>query len=77
MKSKEGHSIKKNKDGVHFRHFRKCRHFENILFELGAVYYSWLPIFILIRFWKSRKFLMNGLRESPCIQGVPELANQI
>jgi hypothetical protein len=79
MKSKGGVSIKKkkNKDGVDFPYFRKCRHFENILFELGAVDYSRLPIFVLIRFWKIRKFLKNGLRESPCIQGVPELANQI
>jgi hypothetical protein len=44
MKSKWGLSIKKNKD---FRHFRKCRHFENILFELGTVDDSRLPIFIL------------------------------
>jgi hypothetical protein len=30
---------------------------------------SWLPIFILIRFWEIRKFLTNVLRESPCIVG--------
>jgi hypothetical protein len=24
-----------------FGHFRKCRHFENMLFELGAVDYSY------------------------------------
>jgi hypothetical protein len=36
----------KNKDGVDFRYFR--HHFKNILFELGAVYYSRLRIFILI-----------------------------
>jgi hypothetical protein len=35
--SKWGVSIKKNKDGVDFLYFRKCHHFENILFELGAV----------------------------------------
>jgi hypothetical protein len=63
MKSKWGISIKKkNKDEVDFRHFRKCRYFENILFELSR-----LPIFILIRFWEISKFLTNGLRESPCI----------
>jgi hypothetical protein len=67
MKLKWGLSIEKNKEGVDFRYFRKCRHFENILFELGAVDYSWLPIFVLIRFWEIRKFLTNGLRESPCI----------
>jgi hypothetical protein len=39
----------------------------HISFELGAVDYSELPIFILIQFWKIRKFLMKGLRESPCI----------
>jgi hypothetical protein len=33
----------------------------------GAVDYSRLPIFILIRFWESRKFLTNGLRDSACI----------
>jgi hypothetical protein len=32
--------LKKNKDGVDFRYFRKCRHFENILFELGAIDYG-------------------------------------
>jgi hypothetical protein len=53
-------------DGVDFRYFRKCRHFENILFELGRVDYSRLPIFILIRFWEIRKFLTKGLRESLC-----------
>jgi hypothetical protein len=37
MKSKGAILLKKNKDGVDFRHFRKRRHFENILFELGAV----------------------------------------
>jgi hypothetical protein len=57
----------KNKDGVDFRYFRKCRHFENILCELGAVHYSRLPIFIFTRFWEIRKFLTNWLRESPCI----------
>jgi hypothetical protein len=40
MKSKWGLSIFKNKDGVDFRYFRKCYHFENILFELGAVDYT-------------------------------------
>jgi hypothetical protein len=35
-----------------------------ILFELGEVHYSRLPIFILIGFWEMRKFLTNGLRES-------------
>jgi hypothetical protein len=58
---------KKNKDGVDFRYFRKCHHFESILFELGAVDYSRLPIFVLIRFLEIRKFLTNELRESPCI----------
>jgi hypothetical protein len=57
--------LKKNKDGVDFRHFRECRHFENISFELGAVDYSRLPIFILLRFWEIGKFLTNGVRESP------------
>jgi hypothetical protein len=57
----------KTKMAVDFRYFRKRRHFENILFELGAVDYSRLPIFILIRFGEIRKFLTNGLRESPCI----------
>jgi hypothetical protein len=38
----------KKKDGVDFRYFRKCHHFENILFELGAADYSRLPIFILL-----------------------------
>jgi hypothetical protein len=42
----------KRLDGVDFRHFRKCRHFENILFELGAVNDSRLQIFGLIRFWE-------------------------
>jgi hypothetical protein len=42
-------------------------HFENILFELGAVDYSRIPIFVLIRFLEIRKILTNGLRESPCI----------
>jgi hypothetical protein len=42
----------KNKDGVDFRYFWNCRHFENILFELGPVDYSRLSIFILIRFWE-------------------------
>jgi hypothetical protein len=42
----------KRLDGVDFRHFRKCRHFENILFELGAVDDTRLPIFVLIRFWE-------------------------
>jgi hypothetical protein len=37
--------VKKNKDGVDFRYFRKCRHCENILIELGAVDYSRLSIF--------------------------------
>jgi hypothetical protein len=50
MKSKWGLFIKKNKDGVDFRSFWKCRHFENVLFELGAMDYSRVPIFILIRF---------------------------
>jgi hypothetical protein len=36
MKSKWGLSIKKNKDGVDFRYFRQCRHFEYISLELGA-----------------------------------------
>jgi hypothetical protein len=67
MKSKWGLSISKNQDGVDFRYFRKCPHFENISFELAAVDYSELPIFILIRFWEIRKFLTNGLRESVCI----------
>jgi hypothetical protein len=58
---------KKNKDGVDFRHFRKCRHVENISFEHGAVDYSRLPILILKRFCEIRKFLTNRLRESPCI----------
>jgi hypothetical protein len=50
MKSKWGLSIKKKKqDGVDIRYFRKYRHFKNILFELGAVDYSRLPIFVLIR----------------------------
>jgi hypothetical protein len=57
--------LKKNEDGVDFRYFQKCRHFENILFELGAVDYSRLPIFILILFWEIRKFLTNRVRESP------------
>jgi hypothetical protein len=57
----------KQKDGVYFRHFSKCRHFESILFELGAVHYSRLPIFVLIRFWEIRNFLTNRLRESACI----------
>jgi hypothetical protein len=57
----------KKKDGVDFRYFRKCRQFESILFELGAVDYSRIPIFVLIRFLEIRKFLTNGLRESPCI----------
>jgi hypothetical protein len=68
MKSKWSLSIKKNKDGVDFRYFRRCRYFKNILFELGAVDYSRLSIFILIRFWEIRKFLANGLRESACIR---------
>jgi hypothetical protein len=38
----------KTKDGVDFRHFRKCCHFENNLFELGAVDHGRLPIFIII-----------------------------
>jgi hypothetical protein len=67
MESKWGLSILKNKGGVDFRYFRKFRYFENILFELGAVDYSRLSIFVLIRFWEMRKFLTNGLRESPCI----------
>jgi hypothetical protein len=67
MISKWGLSIEKNKDGVGFRSFRKRRHFENNLFELGAVDYIQLPIFILIQFWEIRKFLTNGLRESACI----------
>jgi hypothetical protein len=46
--------LKKNKDGGDFRYFRKCHHFENILFELGAVDYSRLPIFILIRISNER-----------------------
>jgi hypothetical protein len=58
----------KIEDGVDFRYFRKCRAFENILFELGVVDYSWVPIFVLIRFWEIRKFQTNGLRESPCIK---------
>jgi hypothetical protein len=58
--------LKKNKDGIDFRYFRKCRHFKNISFELGVVDYSQLPIFILIWFWEIKKFLMNGLRESAC-----------
>jgi hypothetical protein len=49
----------KNKDSVDFRYFQKSRHFENILFELGAVGYQF-------SFWEIRKFLMNGLRESVC-----------
>jgi hypothetical protein len=56
-----------SKDCIDFRYFRKCRHFENISFELGVVGYSQLPIFILIWFWEIKKFLMNGLRESACI----------
>jgi hypothetical protein len=40
MELKWGLSIEKNKEGVDFRYFQKCRHFENILFELGAVDYS-------------------------------------
>jgi hypothetical protein len=67
MKSNGAFIFKKNKDGVDLRHLRKCRHFENILFELGTVDDSRLPIFILIRFWEIRKFLTNGLRESACI----------
>jgi hypothetical protein len=59
--------LHKKKYGVDFRYFRKCHHFENILFEFGVADYSRLPIFILIRFWEIRKFLTNGLRESPCI----------
>jgi hypothetical protein len=59
-----GTLLLKKKDGVDFRYFRKCQHFENILFELDAVDYSPLRIFILlvIRFWEIRKFLKNGLR---------------
>jgi hypothetical protein len=57
----------KNKDGVDFRYFWKCHHFKNVWFELGAIEYSRLPIFILVRFWEIRKFLTNGLRESPCM----------
>jgi hypothetical protein len=68
LKSKWGLSIYKNQAGVDFRYFRKCRHFENILFELGAVDYIWLPTFILIRFWEIIKFLTNRARESPCIK---------
>jgi hypothetical protein len=67
MKSKWGLFIKKNKDAVDFRYFRKCHHFENISFELGVVDYSQLPIFILIWFGEISKFLMNGLRESVCM----------
>jgi hypothetical protein len=33
----------KNQNGVDFRYFRKRPHFENILFELGAVDYRRLP----------------------------------
>jgi hypothetical protein len=58
---KMGPFLKKNKDGVDFRYFWKRRHFENNLFELGAVNDTRLPIFILIRFWEIRKFLTNGL----------------
>jgi hypothetical protein len=58
----------KNKGGVDFR---KCRHFEYILFELIPLYYiihySRLPIFIFIQICEIRKFLTNGLRESPRI----------
>ncbi|CAH1372394.1 unnamed protein product [Tenebrio molitor] len=50
-----------------WRRFPRCRCFENILFELRAVDYKRLPIFVLIRFWEIKKFLTNGLRESPCI----------
>jgi hypothetical protein len=39
---------------VKMGYFRKCRHFENSLFELGTVDYSRLPIFVLIRFWEIR-----------------------
>jgi hypothetical protein len=38
----------KNKDGIDFRYFRKCRHFETISFQLGVVKYRQLPSFILI-----------------------------
>jgi hypothetical protein len=55
----------KNKDGVDFRYFWKCRHFENILFELGPVDYSRLSIFILCNTILGN--LVNGLRESTCI----------
>jgi hypothetical protein len=54
MISKWGLSIEKKK-------------IENNLFELGAIDYIQLPIFILIQFWEIRKFLTNGLRESACI----------
>jgi hypothetical protein len=54
------HNLKKNKNDVDFR---KSRHLENILFELGAVDYSRLIIFIVIRFWEIRKFLTNALPE--------------
>jgi hypothetical protein len=50
-----------------FPAFPECRHFENILFELGDVDDSRLPIFILVGFWEIRKFLTNRLRESACI----------
>jgi hypothetical protein len=66
----------KNIDGVDLRYFRKRHHFENILFELGAVDYGRLPIFILIRFWAIRKFLTNGLRESPCIQNIYKVIHE-
>jgi hypothetical protein len=34
--------FKKNEHGIDFRYFRKCRHFENISFELRLVDYSQL-----------------------------------
>jgi hypothetical protein len=30
--------------------------------------WSFIPIFILIRFWEIRSFLTNGLRESACTE---------
>jgi hypothetical protein len=55
----------KNKVSVVFRYFRKCGHFENILFQLGVVDYSRLLISILIRFWKIRKFQRTGYVNQP------------
>jgi hypothetical protein len=59
----------KNKYGVDFRYFRKCRHFENVLFEPAAVDYSRLPIFVLIRFWEIRIKFIN-------IQGTAKVWNK-